>query len=239
MRLTVLLSLLLAIPSVTHGGVIDFLSDSFTYPDGTVVGNAGWYNPTAVPDMVVDSGKLVTSNLNAEHIAEHQFSRMGFDNAPFKFEIEVNTTRHNQAVTLINSNTRQRLSGFSYVDVGMDTGWNFDGIQTNITGDLRLEILVNPLAETLQGLIFDRVSDSLLFSSTVNPAAPGAIATTNAVNIYGDARGAPSDAVWDNVRLSANVPTAVPEPSTFAIFGLGLAGFGAVQYRRRKKAAAE
>ncbi|MCR9202832.1 MAG: PEP-CTERM sorting domain-containing protein [Planctomycetaceae bacterium] len=33
--------------------------------------------------------------------------------------------------------------------------------------------------------------------------------------------------------------TPVPEPTSFAIFGLGLAGFGAVRYRRRKKLAAE
>jgi len=39
------------------------------------------------------------------------------------------------------------------------------------------------------------------------------------------------------VVLGATTP--VPEPSTFVAFGLGLAGFGAVQYRRRKTASAE
>ena len=40
---------------------------------------------------------------------------------------------------------------------------------------------------------------------------------------------------WDNVRLSDNIATGVPEPLTLALFGAGLAGMAGM--RRRKKAA--
>lgn len=42
-----------------------------------------------------------------------------------------------------------------------------------------------------------------------------------------------------SLRLALANSTAIPEPSTFAVLGLGLVGFGAVRYRRRKNASAE
>jgi PEP-CTERM motif len=44
----------------------------------------------------------------------------------------------------------------------------------------------------------------------------------------------PPVALLDGVSLTGDVPNAVPEPSTWAMMGLGFAGLGLIAYRRRR-----
>lgn len=46
--------------------------------------------------------------------------------------------------------------------------------------------------------------------------------------------GAGSYTIWDDVQIGSSAP--VPEPGTFALLGLGLAGLGVIARRRNKKA---
>lgn len=139
--------------------------------------------------------------------------------------------RYQDVSTIVNQKYE-----FSFWGTGFTSGnATQDGIvQVGTAGAIATSLTQNNNAEYVDSSwtvpINSSVNDWVQFTHTFT-----AMTTTTRVSFQNVGKGAGQNAI--NVDLVSL--TAVPEPSTFAIFGLGLVGFGAVQYRRRKAASAE
>ena len=212
---------------------VHFLQDGFSYVDGDLEGNSGWYNPTTVGTHTVVSGVVETPDASGEYVTEHLFSRVGHESAQYSLEIDAFSTRHNNAIAIVNPIGGNAIFNWNFVDTfELGTGWLFNGEQSGVTGEVRLQALVDPVNETVLGRVYEQNSGTLLFTSSSQFVESSRIADSNAVNIYGDSRGlVASDARWDNLSVSAAVST-VPEPNSLLGFCLATASFSF--WRRRK-----
>lgn len=149
------------------------------------------------------------------------------------------------------------VTGGTVVDVitAPDAGVSLTKGSTVISlGDFRVDVATKSLYGDIT-IGSNVVQDTKLYTFTtlVNEAlepgkfkvsASGMFITETALNTLGDALGVPvflrpAVAGVDFGTLTGNVTAAVPEPSTYAMLALGLAGIGAYSKRRRDRAAAD
>ena len=194
------------------------LDETFSYADGDIVGNGSWNNPTSTGNLTVAAGFLAVPGAAGEYSSEIGFSRAGHENDAIELTLDASSSTNNNAITILDPANRSVIVSWAFADNPTNgTGWVFNGEQSGITGTVQLAATIDPGTNTVFGQLFDGSTNSLLFTSSTHAITQSQLDNSTTVYLYGDSRGQPSDATWDNLRLAA-----VPESSFGALLFSGI-----------------
>jgi len=230
----------LMIVAAGSANAVTLLTDTFSYPDGPLVGNGGWVNHSGTADtLLVESGQaVVKEDGSAPEDAHTTFT--GHDTGIFTATFDI---------TVSASST---ISGddFEYFAHFMEDGTTFytarlDVVAPTSGGDYTLGISNGSTAEATlpTDFFFDEpvtVALSFDFSdlqasvtadgNTVSSTTPAnALTFTDSFALRQSSSSSDETIYVDNLTVEWTAP--VPEPATFALMGLGLAG---IAVRRRR-----
>ena len=208
----------LAMTFPVRAGVIAVVNPSFeTLPAGGLpLGACGAgcsYSEDAIP------GWLVTGNLTGQFQPGVQAGNFAY----FNSVPDGITVAYTDGGSISQTVAATVALGVTYT-LSVDQGVRHDNSDPGI-----IELLIGGNAPIIAAGIPASPGDWSTYTATYTGLA-GDIGKSISIELFSsDVQGD-----WDNVRLSNDATTGVPEPTTLTLFGAGFAGIGAM--RRRKKA---
>ena len=225
-RLSLVLIATISMVASTNAGVI-LLEDDFSYPNGSLAGNALWAPHATAASLSVSAGQVVSPGTLGEYNGTHDFSHADFASEAFTFAIDVLTPTHNSVASIVLPTSFAQVGGWTYTT----TGWRFGSNQTSVTSGARVEILFDPLSGMMTGRLLD-LNNGTALASPINVALNNPLQENLVVNIYADSRAQIATTTFDNLSI-ASQSTMVPEPASFACFSAIM--LMSVTVRRRKR----
>lgn len=194
------------------------LEDNFSYANGSLAGNAGWGPTIGAGSLQVSNGEVVSPGVSGEHNGFHSFSRTGFLNKAFSFQVDVDSPTHNSVAAILLPTTLAQVGGWTYES----TGWRLGGTHTTVTTGATVRIEFNPTSNTMIGSLLDLNTKATLFQSASVPfTGPVDLALQENLNVYlyADSRSQLATNVFDNLTIAAE-SSPVPEPSSMMLLFL-------------------